>query len=249
MSFGGSFRCGWACGIAAAALLAAASPGAAQDLGGALDLGQLGADIGVNRAIQSHVAQSARSRPGPRPAAPPAHATATRLTYAPSMAQRRRNLARFVAASRQRDPQGAARLEQAFTSRDLIGEMHRRMAAYGFRANDVGDAYAAWWLNAWLASRGRTEDATPRQIAAVRGQAAAALGSLPQLRSASDAVKQEVAEAYLVQTAVIGSHLERASGDPSQMKRLAAAVREGARAAGMDLAGLELTDSGFVVGR
>jgi hypothetical protein len=72
---------------------------------------------------------------------------------------------------------------------------------------------------------------------------------LPQIRTASDAVKQETAEAYLIQTALIGSFLEQANGDPSQMKRLAAAVREGARAAGMDLASLELTDSGFVVRR
>jgi len=172
-----------------------------------------------------------------------------RLTYAPSMAQRRRNLAQFVAASRKRDPEGAARLEKVFASQDLIGQINRRTAAYGFRANDVGDAYAAWWLNAWLASRERTDEATPRQIAAVRGQAAAALGSLPQLRTASDAVKQEAAEAYFVQTALIGSYLEQASGRPEQMKRLAAAVREGARAAGMDLTGLELTDGGFVVRR
>lgn len=249
MSFGRSFRFHSACGLAAAALLTVASSGAAQDLGGALDLGQLGADIGVNRAVQSHLAQSARSRSAPRQAPAPARATPARLTYAPSMAQRRRNLAQFVAASRRRDPEGAARLEKAFASQDLIGQINHRMAAYGFRANDVGDAYAAWWLTAWLASRGRTDDATPRQVAAVRGQAAAALGSLPQLRTASDAVKQEAAEAYLIQTALIGGYLEQADGHPDQMKRLAAAVREGARAAGMDLAGLDLTDSGFVVRR
>jgi hypothetical protein len=69
------------------------------------------------------------------------------------------------------------------------------------------------------------------------------------MRTASDAVKQEVAEAYLVQTALIGGYLERAAGNPEQVRRLGDAVREGARAAGLDLASLELTDGGFVARR
>jgi hypothetical protein len=246
-----SFRFHAAGVLAAAALLAPASQGVAQDLGGALDLGQLGADIGVNRAIRSQLAQSpiVQPRSVPRHAAAPARAMAASLTYTPSLEQRRRNLARFVAAARKRDPQTAGRLERLFASQDVIGQINRQIAPYGFRTNDVADAYAAWWLNAWLASRGRTDDATPRQIAAVRGQAAEALGSLPQMQTASDGVKQELAEAYLVQCAWIGGYLDRAKGNPEQMRRVGDAVREGARAAGLDLASLELTNGGFVVRR
>lgn len=249
MSSGQSFGSCLVSLLAAGALLAGASPALAQDLGGALDLGQLGADIGVNRAIQSRVGQSVqrRSVPNGAVAAPPA--TSARLTFAPSAEQRRRNLARFVATARQRDPQAAGRLEKLFASQDVIGQINRQISAYGFRTNDVADAYAAWWLNAWLASRGRTDEPTSRQITSVRGQAAAALGALPQMRAANDGAKQEIAEAYLVQTALIGSYLERAKGNPEQMKRLSEAVREGARAAGLDLASMELTDGGFVVRR
>jgi hypothetical protein len=169
-----------------------------------------------------------------------------RLTYAPSIERRRRNLAQFVAKSRRGDPQGAAELEQLFTSQDVIGQINRQMITYGFRANDLGDAYAAWWLNAWLASRGRTDDPTRRQINAVRTQAARSIGSLPQVVNASDAAKQEMAEAYLVQTALIGAVLEHAKGDPAQLKRFGALVRSGAQASGLDLGAMELTEEGFI---
>jgi hypothetical protein len=227
------------------ALFGFAGPVVAQDLGGALDLGQLGADMGVNNAIRANVGRgrTARSLPVRRP-----QAAAVRLTFTPSQAERRKNLAQFVVKSRKRDPEGAARLEKLFASRDIIGQINREMGAYGFQANNVADAYAAWWINAWLASRGRTEDATRQQISAVRAQAAHAMTTLPQMASASDAVKQEMTEAYLVQTALIGSVMEQSRGNPGQLRQLAAAVRKGARASGLNLDVMELTDDGFVSG-
>jgi hypothetical protein len=104
----------------------------------------------------------------------------------------------------------------------VIAQINRQMFTYGFRADDLGDAYAAWWLNAWLAFRGRSDDPTPRQIAAVRAQAARAIGSLPQMFDAGDVAKQEMAEAYLVRTALIGAGIEQAKGDSAQLKRFGA---------------------------
>jgi hypothetical protein len=227
------------------ALLGLISPVLAQDLGGALDLGQLGADMGVNSAIRANVgrAPTTRSLPAQRP-----QAAAVRLTFTPSPAERRKNLAQFIAKSRKRDPEGAARLEKLFASRDVIGQINREMGACGFQANNVADAYAAWWINAWLASRGRTEDPTRQQTDAVRAQAAHAMATLPQMARASDAVKQEMTEAYLVQTALIGAVIEQARGNPDRLRQLASAVRKGARAAGLDLDAMQLTDSGFVSG-
>lgn len=223
-----------------AAMLVPVGPAAAQDLGGALDLGQLGADIGVHNAIRANVARSA-TRPVrivPR--------TETTLTFRPSLEQRRKNLAQFVARSRARDAEGAARMEALFASGDVIGRINGQLGAYGFRTNHVADAYAAWWINAWLASRGRTDDPTRPQIDAVRAQAAEAMRALPPLARASDAAKQEMAEAYLVQTALIGSALDATKGSPERMRHVAAAVSQSARAAGLDLSAMTLTDRGFV---
>jgi len=219
-------------------LLLAASPSWAQD--GVLDMTGMGI-----YAMEETVMQAARETVtnGRRSPVHVAPASAS-LTYKPSMERRRANLARFIAKSRKVDPQGAARLEKEFATTDVIGKMDRALADYGMRADNVGDAYAAWWLNAWLASRQRTDNPTARQVRAVRAQAAEALAATP-LASASDAEKQEVAEANLVQAALIGAHMEGAKGNPGLSRRVADAVRQGARVSGLNLDAMDLTDQGF----
>ncbi|AQR73336.1 DUF6683 family protein [Sphingomonas sp. LM7] len=230
--------------IASAFVLAA--PAAAQD---GVDWGGLMSGIAEGSAMDEAAQGSVSSnRRGSARSTRVAPAPAVRLTYKPSMERRRANFAQFVAKTRKKDPEGAALLEKELASSDVIGKMGRALAGYGMRTDNVADAYAAWWLNAWLASRQRTDTPPARQIAAVRAQAARAMSSLPQMATASDAVKQEMAEANLVQTALIGAYLEHAKNDPALLRRIAAAVRQGARESGLNLGGMELTDDGFVGG-
>jgi hypothetical protein len=227
---------------AALAMLMAgvAVPAASQDAGGVLDLTGVGIyamEEAVMQAAQETTTRPrARQRPAPAPTA--------RLSYTPSMARRRANLAMFVERSRRKDPKGAARLQQEIAKSDIIGRMNGELARVGLRADNVADAYAAWWLNAWLASRQRTDTPPRSQIAAVRAQAAQAMTSAG-LATASDATKQEVAEANLVQAMLIGSYMEHAKSDRDLSRRLAVAVRQGARASGLNLDAMELTDEGF----
>lgn len=232
--------------FASTVLFASAGAAIAQDVGGAMDMTGMGIYAMEDSVMDAAQGTVTRSGPAARRSVRPA---AVRLDFRPSIEQRKKNLAQFVAKSRKRDPQGAAQLEKLFASGDVIGQINREIGRYGFRTNDVADAYAAWWINAWLASRGRTDDPSRQQIAAVRAQAAQAMASLPQMANASDAVKQEMTEAYLVQTALIGSHLEQARGNPAQLRKIGAAVRQGARASGLDLGAMELTDEGFVPAR
>lgn len=229
-----------------ASALALASPAAAQD---GVDWGGLMSGIAhgtaMDEAAQESVSVNRRGGSGSARIAP---APAVRLTYKPSMERRRANFAQFVAKTRKKDPEGAALLEKELASSDVIAKMGRALSEYGMRTDNVADAYAAWWLNAWLASRKRTDTPPARQIAAVRAQAARAMSSLPEMASASDAVKQEIAEANLVQAALIGAYLEHARNDPALLGRIATAVRQGARASGLNLSGMELTDDGFVGG-
>lgn len=83
------------------------------------------------------------------------------------------------------------------------------------------------------------------QIAAVRAQAAKAMAALPQVAQAGDAVRQDMADAHLIQAALIGGFMEGAEGKPDSVRQLAAAVRRSARSSGRDLDGMELTGSGF----
>jgi hypothetical protein len=193
-------------------------------------------DAVMEAAQESATHPQARERVTPAPAAG--------LRYMPSMARRRANLAMFVERSRKRDPGGAALLQKEIASSDVMAKMEHQLAELGMRSDNVADAYAAWWLNAWLASRQRSDTPTVSQIAAVRVQAARAMASAGVTR-ASDAVKQEMAEANLLQAMLIGSYIERGRGNRDLARRLAAAVREGARLSGLNLDAMDLTESGF----
>lgn len=230
------------------ALFAAAaqgSPAAGQD-GAAMDMTGMGI-----YAMEDSMMESARDTVDrtTRRAAPSRQVSAADLAYRPSVAERRKNLDRFVARMQSRSPAGAAEVERLFASTDVIGEMGKAIAPMGLRTDNVADAFTMWWINAWLASRGRDDDPSRAQIAAVRRQAVETIAMNPQFAGASNAVKQEFAEANIVQAALIAGTMQGAKGNAAQKRDIAAQVRKGARASGMDLDAIELTDAGFVPAR
>lgn len=219
-----------------------AAPAAAQEFS-AMDMTGMGIYAMEDSVMEAAGETVSTTRRGQARVAP---APTVRLTYKPSMERRRANFAQFVAKSRKKDPKGSAMLEKELASSDVIAKMGRELSAFGMRTDNVADAYAAWWLNAWLASRQRTDTPPARQIAAVRAQAARAMAAVPEMATATDAVKQEMAEANLVQAALIGAYMEHAKGNPALFRQVATAVRKGARASGLNLDAMELTDDGFV---
>lgn len=216
----------------------------AQDTGAAMDMTGMGI-----YAMEEAVKEAAReTNPAVKRSvrnATSVRQKAARLSFTPSLERRRANLSRFVAATRATNPQAGADIQRVFASEDVIGAANKELVKIGLQPNNVADAYAAWWLNAWLASRGR-QDTPPRaQIAAVRSQAVQALSNVPVLASANDANKQQLADACLAQAVIIGSVLEKFKGDPARLKVLATHVRQGARRMGLDLDAMELTNNGF----
>lgn len=170
----------------------------------------------------------------------------TKLGFTSSQARRKQNLAKFVEKSRQSDPSGADQMAQLFASTDIIGAIGQGIAPFGLRVDNVADAYAVYWTNAWLGSRGRNETLTKQQISAVRNQAANALLATNEFTSATDAEKQEMAEAMLVQAALIEASVDNAKSDPALMTKVKAAIAQGANAMGLDLYTMTLTPNGFV---
>jgi hypothetical protein len=169
-----------------------------------------------------------------------------KLKYTPSLDVRKKNLANFVQKSKMVDPDGARNMEQMFASFDIIGEMGKLMAQYGMRVDNLADAYTVYWINAWLGSRGRNDDLPKNQISAIRAQVAEALINTPQLVTATDAQKQEMSEAMLVQAALISSFVDGAKADPTMMTKVKSVVTQGARGMGLDLYTMDLTPQGFV---
>lgn len=181
----------------------------------------------------------------PSPPATPRLSQPANLRYAPSKARRTANLAGFVARSRAADSAGARSLEALFAEGDIIERMGQLLAPHGLRVDDVGDAYAVWWISAWQATRGLTDTPSDSILRAVRAQTGRALATAPELAGAGDGAKQQLAEAMLIQAALLDAAVVQAQGDPTKLRAVATAATQGARGMGLDLAGMELTGAGF----
>ncbi len=229
------------------ALALVAAPAGAQDFA----LSPMVDSVGMgNIAIGSAMSAAARA-----PAARGDETSGIRLpsasyVFRSSAARRQANLANFVSKSRKVDPVGADKMAQLFASTDIIGMIDQKMQqTYGMRANNVADAYAVWWVSAWMGAKGRSDDATPGQMAMVKRQASNALASTPEFASASDASKQELSEAMLVQAAMIQGAIDAYKSDPAMLAKTRAAIAKGATGMGLDLSTMTLTEEGFIPAR
>ena len=165
--------------------------------------------------------------------------------YTLSTARRQANYSRFVEATRRADPAGAKDLAATLAS-DPIATMAPELAKIGLRTNDVADAYAVYWVEAWEAVHGQNGHSSRETAQVVRAQVAAAMMTTLQLAHASDAQKQELADALLVQALLIGAAREQAGSDPLKLRQIATSVRQGAKATGLDLEAMRLTRQGFL---
>jgi hypothetical protein len=171
----------------------------------------------------------------------------TSLTYTPSKSRTRTNLQNFVNKSRAADPAGAAQMEQMFASTDVIGQIGDAMASVGLSRSNAADAFALYWVSAWQAANGRSDTRSPETYKAAAAQAARGLSQSPEFAAATEAQKQEMAEALMVQAALIDAAADQAAGaDPQQASAFRKAVSQGAAASGLELDKMTLTEEGFV---
>jgi hypothetical protein len=168
------------------------------------------------------------------------------LSFQPSLKRRKANYAQFAKRAGGGDPEAAAAIEQLFASFDIVASMQAPMAKVGLSTNNLADAYTAWCMEAWSVIHDDEREATRALALAVKAQSTLAISLAPEFAQATDATKQEVAEAFLVHTALIGVARLQSKSDPASMKMLKNAVRQGTRAAGLDLDSVILTDDGFV---
>jgi len=191
-----------------------------------------------------------KAKPGAPPRSssidPPAAVAVSSLRFTPSAERRRANLASFVEQTRKQDPAGALQLRSLFASTDIIAEIHKAMAPKGLRTDNLADAYAVWWLQCWSAVHADFSDPDRATVQAVKAQATRALLAGGKAAAASDALKQQFAETLLVQALMLEASLRQARGDPAQLKALASAANEGAKAMGLDMTSMKLTSAGFV---
>jgi hypothetical protein len=179
-------------------------------------------------------------------ASEPSATSSVSLDYRPGGARRRQNLAHFVEMSRRVNPEAAEQLAQIFASRDIIEQIREPIGKVGLRIDNVADAYALWWIDAWQASHGIDEKVDRSTAMSVKRQVERAFAQSGGLRGASNVDKQRMAEALLIQALLIEACMEQAKADPAGARRLADAVTRGAQQMNLDLAKMTLTDKGFL---
>jgi hypothetical protein len=170
----------------------------------------------------------------------------TSLSYSPNKSRTVNNLRNFVAKSRASDPAGAAQMEQLFASMDVLVEIGNAMSSVGLSRDNVADAFALYWVNAWQIANGDSSTPSKQMMQAVATQAAKGLLQSQEFAAATEAQKQEMAEALMVQGALIASAFEQAAGDQARLDAIGAAVAKGAEASGLELDKMTLTEDGFV---
>jgi hypothetical protein len=214
---------------------------------GVFDMGALTNSLSQGAIIQS---ETARARTSglfrPRAQAPQSQAgDPAVLLYRPSMTARKRNMSQIVERLRHVDPAGAADLQRTFANRDPIAEIDRVMRPVGLRPDNVADAVATYLVTAYYGVRGSTEG-EPAEFKAVSAQVGRALRADPVFTGSSDAVKQEMAEAMLIQAVLANQAVQAAQKQPSAMPAIKAAIRQGSRARfGMDLMRVRLGEDGL----
>ena len=169
------------------------------------------------------------------------------LNFEPSQRRRAQNLAQFTSTARRSSPQTATAMRQLFASTDIIAAVGKSMKSVGLNPNSVGDAYAVWWATSWFAAKGRESQLDRATASSISGQAAQAFGSIAEFDALSNAEKQEMAEALMVQAAIIDAANDAYRNDPKMLRTLQSSVAAGAQKMGTDLTAMDLTEDGFVM--
>lgn len=186
------------------------------------------------------------------PAAPgaqakPGTAGAVNLSFKPSAQVRQKALTTFVEGFRGQSPEAADQLAQAFQQEDLFASIEGQVKAlYGLGINDVADTWAVYWSYVWLLGQGNSADPTKAQVLGLRKQFHKLLGSIPEIASASEARKQELADAMTLQLLLLSIVTETYRNEPENLKAFAVPLSQ---QLGLDVTRLDLTDEGFRVKR
>jgi hypothetical protein len=214
-----------------------ASPVMAQ---GVFDMGALTNSISTSANTQAEAARAGQVVTGP------SAASLAKLNYRASLDGRKQNIKVFLDGLRGLNPDVAGEFEKVFAQVDIIDEIGKAIAPYGMKTDNMADAYTVYFLNAWMAANGRTDQNTPEQIAGVQKMAANALGSTPDMLKLDDAKKQQFSEGLMIQGFLFDAMLQATASDPVALAKVKADTKAGAKEMGIDVDLFELTPAGLV---
>lgn len=183
---------------------------------------------------------------------PPAASTpkAAVLTFKPSAQVRQKAIDDFLTLVAGQSPDLAAELRKTLAGTDLFPQIEkeeRRLFGPGMSVNNVADAWATYWGYAWLMTRRRTDDPTPRQMQGLRAQFQSLLLQVPGVTGSTDAARQQLSDPLTLQVVLYGLLAEAWKDHPQALAQFGNQLAQTSRDLGFDLTLLTLTDQGFVV--
>jgi hypothetical protein len=175
--------------------------------------------------------------------------SASALNYKISMQRRKSNYASFIQKSYAMSPAAGQEVEGLLRKMDPIQKVSADLQrVFGMRVDNVADAYALWMTGAWFAVNAPDTDLTRTQFQAVRGQVADAFTATSGMAEANDEIKQNMAEAMILNILIIDSTIEGLKNDPAKRAQLQSSIYKNTkRDMGIDLKAITLTDAGFVL--
>ena len=226
------------CGVASAQdFTPSYSPSFTSDMNSAVNMGiQLRRDSERPRGTSSRstASSSAASRVG-----------STTYRSSPAVTQRvKQQFADFV--GRSAGQQGATDIATALARGDAVASWAGIVRSDGLRPGDLADSMAAYWVLNWVIANQSNNNRV--QTIAARDQLRGIIASNANLSRLSDAERQEMSEAlmlnFLVQHAAYTNAIQ--AGDNAAMRRLGdAAVARFRSEAGVNLRNVQLTNTGF----
>lgn len=215
-------------------------PLAAQDIAPALDPGTMIGYAGVvaagEYAQRDLGSRLTKARAQPRaPVASPA-AIVARTSYRADPAVRRKVYTRAVATIQKASPQDAAQLRTQLANGQLRAGVAAFLQRYGMSANNVVDTTPLYLATAWFAAWADSGNPSLAQVRGLRAQVAQAYATMPGLLRASDAAKQELAEATIIEAWLASTMANQAAQD----RKIAGAVRAAVTRAVRDMYQLDI---------
>lgn len=132
--------------------------------------------------------------------------------------------------------------------KDIIGLVAETLAGAGMKVDNLGDAFTAWLLTNHGIVKGYDTDATPAQVEGTKKLAYEAMLALPDLQTMTDADKQQVADALLLQAIINQVMIDaRKEHNPEGLPAAIEEVRNSAKQSGIDLDKFVLTQNGLEV--
>ncbi|MEL6465200.1 MAG: DUF6683 family protein [Pseudomonadota bacterium] len=146
------------------------------------------------------------------------------------------------------DPQAKEGLKQLVQAQPtIIQDIGNALRArYGLNPHDLSDVFATWWISAWQITHGVNDNPSVATAQAVSEQVHAAFLDTSDFENLSEAQRQQIAEALLLQALLMSETASANRNNPAAQTAIAQGVARSALQNGIDLSLFTLTQDGFV---